>query len=51
MRRAIAPALEGRLLEHVEISDDRLTRPEDRHEVAAELMGSGSRTSTAAAST
>ena len=29
VRRAIAPALEGRTLEHVEIDDVRLTRPED----------------------
>lgn len=39
MRRAIAPALEGRRLEHVEISDVRLTRPEDPLLVAAELVG------------
>ena len=39
VRRAIAPALEGRTLDHVEISDVRLTRPEDPLEVAAELTG------------
>ena len=39
VRRAIAPALEGRRLEHVEIDDVRLTRPEDPLEVAAELTG------------
>jgi len=39
VRRAIAPALEGRTLEHVDISDIRLTRPEDPLEVAAELTG------------
>ena len=39
VRRAIAPALEGRTLEHVEIDDARLTRPEDPLAVAAELMG------------
>jgi formamidopyrimidine-DNA glycosylase len=39
VRRAIAPALEGRLLQHVEIDDVRLTRPEDPLEVAAELTG------------
>jgi formamidopyrimidine-DNA glycosylase len=39
VRRAIAPALEGRRLEHVEITDVRLTRPEDPLEVAAELTG------------
>ena len=39
MRRAIAPALEGRTLAHVEISDVRLTRPEDPLVVAAELTG------------
>ena len=37
VRRAIAPALEGRTLEHVEIEDARLTRPEDPLLVAAEL--------------
>jgi formamidopyrimidine-DNA glycosylase len=39
VRRAIAPVLEGRRLEHVEIDDVRLTRPEDPLEVAAELTG------------
>lgn len=39
VRRAIAPALEGRTLEHVEIGDVRLTRPEDPLEVASELTG------------
>jgi formamidopyrimidine-DNA glycosylase len=39
VRRAIAPALEGRRLEHVEIEDVRLTRPEDPLTVAAELTG------------
>jgi formamidopyrimidine-DNA glycosylase len=39
VRRAIAPALEGRRLEHVEISDLRLTRPEDPLLVASELVG------------
>ena len=39
VRRAIAPALEGRRLERVEIDDARLTRPEDPAEVAAELTG------------
>ena len=39
MRRAIAPALEGRRLQHVEISDVRLTRPEDPLLVASELVG------------
>src|SRR5918995_1778079 len=39
VRRAIAPALEGRRLEHVEINDVRLTRPEDPVAVAAELTG------------
>jgi formamidopyrimidine-DNA glycosylase len=39
VRRAIAPALEGRRLERVEIHDVRLTRPEDPDEVAAELTG------------
>ena len=39
VRRAIAPALEGRRLEHVEIDDVRLTRPEDPLAVAAELTG------------
>jgi formamidopyrimidine-DNA glycosylase len=39
IRRWVAPALEGRTFEHVEISDARLTRPEDPFEVAAELVG------------
>jgi formamidopyrimidine-DNA glycosylase len=39
VRRAIAPALEGRRLEHVEITDARLTRPQDPLAVAAELTG------------
>jgi len=39
VRRAIAPALEGRTLEQVEINDVRLTRPEDPLIVAAELTG------------
>ena len=39
VRRRIAPALEGRTFEHVEISDFRLTRPEDPLAVAAELTG------------
>jgi formamidopyrimidine-DNA glycosylase len=39
VRLAIAPALEGRRLEHVEINDIRLTRPEDPLVVASELIG------------
>ena len=39
VRRAIAPALEGRTLVDVEIHDPRLTRPFDPVEVAAELRG------------
>jgi formamidopyrimidine-DNA glycosylase len=39
VRRQIAPALKGRRLEHVEIDDVRLTRPEDPLVVAAELTG------------
>jgi formamidopyrimidine-DNA glycosylase len=39
VRKRIAPALEGRRLEHVEISDIRLTRPEDPLIVASELIG------------
>ena len=39
VRRAIAPALEGRTLVEVEIDDPRLTRPFDPLEVAAELRG------------
>ena len=39
VRRAIAPALEGRTLVGVRIDDLRLTRPEDPLLVAAELAG------------
>ena len=39
VRRRLAPVLEGRRFEHVEIDDPRLTRPEDPLEVAAELVG------------
>ncbi|HEY7794479.1 MAG TPA: bifunctional DNA-formamidopyrimidine glycosylase/DNA-(apurinic or apyrimidinic site) lyase [Gaiellaceae bacterium] len=39
VRRRIAPALEGRRFDHVEINDVRLTRPEDPLAVAAELVG------------
>jgi formamidopyrimidine-DNA glycosylase len=39
VRRRIAPALEGRRLEQVEITDPRLTRPHDPFEVARELEG------------
>ncbi len=39
VRRRIAPALEGRRLDEVEIEDARLTRPHDPVEVAAELRG------------
>jgi formamidopyrimidine-DNA glycosylase len=39
VRRAIAPALEGRTFRRVEIEDVRLTRPEDPLLVAAELVG------------
>jgi formamidopyrimidine-DNA glycosylase len=39
VRRHLAPALEGRMLERVEISDPRLTRPFDPAEVARELEG------------
>ncbi|MDX6453356.1 MAG: formamidopyrimidine-DNA glycosylase [Gaiellaceae bacterium] len=39
VRRRLAPALEGRRFEHVEITDARLTRPHDRVEVARELEG------------
>jgi formamidopyrimidine-DNA glycosylase len=39
VRAVIAPLLEGRRFEHVEIHDGRLTRPADPHEVAAELTG------------
>jgi formamidopyrimidine-DNA glycosylase len=39
VRRGLAPALQGRTLERVEISDARLTRPLDPVVVAAELEG------------
>jgi len=39
VRRRLAPVLEGRTLERVEIADARLTRPLDPLEVAAELEG------------
>ena len=39
VRRQLAPVLEGRRLERVEIRDGRLTRPLDPLEVAAELEG------------
>ena len=39
VRRQIAPVLEGRRLEHVEIHDPRLVRPYEPAEVAAELTG------------
>ena len=39
VRRAIAPALEGRRLDGVEIHDSRLTRPFEPEAVAAELRG------------
>ena len=39
VRVRLAPALEGRRLERVEITDPRLTRPFDRVEVARELEG------------
>jgi formamidopyrimidine-DNA glycosylase len=39
VRRRIAPVLEGRRLERVEIADARLTRPFDPDEVARELEG------------
>jgi formamidopyrimidine-DNA glycosylase len=39
VRRRLAPVLEGRVLELVEIADPRLTRPLDRFEVARELKG------------
>ena len=38
-RRGLASVLVGRVLEHVEILDGRLTRPYDRNAVAAELTG------------
>jgi formamidopyrimidine-DNA glycosylase len=39
VRRQLAPVLEGRLFERVEISDGRLTRPFDPDQVARELEG------------
>jgi formamidopyrimidine-DNA glycosylase len=39
VRRRLAPALEGRRFEQVEITDPRLTRPHDPLEVARELEG------------
>jgi formamidopyrimidine-DNA glycosylase len=39
VRRRLAPVLEGRVFEHVEITDPRLTRPLDPLEVAVELEG------------
>jgi formamidopyrimidine-DNA glycosylase len=39
IRRALAPLLEGRRLDDVDISDPRLTRPHDPQEVARELEG------------
>ena len=39
VRRRLAPLLEGRLFERVEIADARLTRPHDPVEVARELDG------------
>jgi formamidopyrimidine-DNA glycosylase len=39
VRRRIAPVLEGRRFDHVEISDPRLVRPYEPAEVAAELTG------------
>jgi formamidopyrimidine-DNA glycosylase len=39
VRLRLAPVLEGRRFERVEISDPRLTRPEDPLLVAAELIG------------
>jgi formamidopyrimidine-DNA glycosylase len=39
VRRRLAPVLEGRRFERVEIADPRLTRPEDPLEVAHELEG------------
>ena len=39
MRTRLAPVLDGRRFEHVEISDPRLVRPFDPAEVAAELVG------------
>ena len=39
VRRRLAPLLEGRRFERVEIDDARLTRPDDPFEVARELEG------------
>ena len=39
VRRRLAPVLEGRVFERVEIADPRLTRPLDPLEVAGELEG------------
>jgi formamidopyrimidine-DNA glycosylase len=39
VRRRLAPVMEGRTFEQVEIADTRLTRPLDPIEVAAELQG------------
>ncbi len=39
VRRRLAPVLEGRTFEHVEIDDVRLTRPLEPLEVASELVG------------
>jgi formamidopyrimidine-DNA glycosylase len=39
VRRRLAPLLEGRRFERVEIADPRLTRPHDRLETARELEG------------
>ncbi len=39
VRRRLAPLLEGRRIEHVEIADPRLTRPHDPSETARELEG------------
>ena len=39
VRRRLAPVLEGRTLERVEITDSRLVRPLEPLEVAAELEG------------
>jgi formamidopyrimidine-DNA glycosylase len=39
IRRRLAPLLEGRRFEHVEIADPRLTRPHDPFEIARELEG------------
>jgi formamidopyrimidine-DNA glycosylase len=39
VRRRLAPVVEGARLDEVEILDARLTRPDDPHLVAAELVG------------